>query len=188
MVRPRNVNKRKKKAASVPEWEQETEFASRTQIKQAAQAVNELGERLAQMKPDELARFELSDEVREAVTLLRRLKGKGSAWRRQKAYVGKLLRQDEPQLAHIRATLEQMALEGKQAQRRIRQCEQWRERLLEEGDAALADLLAQFPTADRPRLRQLIRNARSDQAERAQKARKELFQVLKALHETQEYG
>ena len=42
MVRPRNVN-RVKKEHEVRDWEQE-EFESRTQIKNAAQAVTDLGD------------------------------------------------------------------------------------------------------------------------------------------------
>lgn len=187
MVRPRNVNK-KKKTREAPNWEQEEIFASRTQIKLAAQAVNDLGEQLAQMKEGDLARFTLSDEVLEAIALLQRL-GKGPAYKRQKQFLGKLLRKDEEQLAHIREVLEQLALEGRQQQVLNKKLEKWRARLIEEGDVALAELLAMFPHADRPKLRQLIRAAQNDQqAQKAEKARKELFQLLKQLHTEVESG
>ncbi len=183
MVRPRNVNKGKKNKIA-PAWEQEEVFASRTQIKLAAQAVNDLGEQLAQMKPGDLARFELSDEVKEAIALLQKLK-KGPAYKRQKAYLGKLLRSDEPLLAHIREVLARMELEGRQAQMIHRQIERWRERLIAEGDGALAELLQQFPAADRQHLRALIRQARDTEKnpQKADKARKALFQSLKTLHQ-----
>ena len=183
MVRPRNVNKGRK-SLSAPAWEQAEIFASRTQIKQAAQAVNDLGEQLAQMKAGDLARFNLTDEVKEAIALLQRLK-KGPAYKRQKAYLGKLLRSDEPLLTHIRETMAHMVLEGRQAQAVHKQVEQWRDRLIATGDEALADLLAQFPNADRQYLRSLIRQAqdRDKQPQKAEKAHKALFQALKALYQ-----
>jgi len=183
VVRPRNVNKGKKNRTA-PAWEQEEVFASRTQIKLAAQAVNDLGEQLAQMKAGDLARFDLTDEVKEAIALLQKLK-KGPAYKRQKSYLGKLLRSDEPLLAHIREVLARMELEGRQAQVVHKQVEQWRERLIEEGDSALADLFKQFPTADRQHLRALIRQAKEGDKnpQKADKARKALFQTLKTLYQ-----
>ncbi len=185
MVRPRNVNKGRKNRTA-PAWEQEAVFASRTQIKLAAQAVNDLGEQLAQMKAGDLARFNLSDEVRDAITLLQKLK-KGPAYKRQKSYLGKLLRSDEPLLAHIREVLARMELEGRQAQIVHKQAEQWRDRLLEEGDGALADLLVQFPSADRQHLRALIRQANNGkQPQKAGTARKTLFQAICALYQQED--
>lgn len=181
MVRPRNVNK-KKARRDAPNWEEEDVFASRTQIKLAAEAVNELGEQLAGMSEATLARFQLSDEVAEAVAQLRRL-DKGPAYKRQRSYVGKLLRQDEAQLAHIRETLAQLEREAREEKRLTDRWARWRDRLIEEGDDALADLLAEFPRADRNQLRQLIRQAQPQQPEqkRRQAARK-LFQVIRDLH------
>ena len=40
-----------------------------------------------------------------------------------------------------------------------RRADRWRERLLEEGDAALAALVEEVPGADRQRLRALVRRA-----------------------------
>ncbi len=179
MVRPRNVNKTKK-TKSAPNWEEAEVFASRTQIKIAAQAVSDSGERLAQMKPSELARFELPEPVHEAIKQLQKL-NKGPAYKRQKAYLGKLLRQDEETLAHIRTVEAALALENRQEKQRLKQLEQWREKLVEQGDAALEALLAQYPHADRQQLRQLIRQSRDPHAQKAEKARKALFQALKNL-------
>ena len=181
MVRPRNVNK-KKARRDAPNWEDEEVFASRTQIKLAAEAVNELGEQLAGMSEATLARFQLSDEVAEAVALLRRL-GKGPAYKRQRSYVGKLLRQDEDQLARIRAMLAQLEQEAREEKRQTRRWERWRDRLIEEGDAALAELLAEFPRADRNQLRQLIRQAQPSQPEQKRRqAARRLFQAIRDLH------
>jgi ribosome-associated protein len=179
MVRPRNVNK-KRSSRSAPKWETEDVFESRTQLKLAAQEVTELGERLASMKPSELARYPLPDDILAAIEQLRQCKP-GPGYKRQKQYLGKLLRGDDELLAAIRATDEALVLEGKRAEARVRVLEQWRARLLEEGDAALADFMAAYPRADRARLRQRLRTAQkhAPESEAAKKAYRDLFQSLK---------
>ena len=60
--------------------------------------------------------------------------------------------------------------------------EHWRERLLAEGDAALAGLLEEHPSADRQRLRQLVRNANEEKLRnKPPRAFRELFRELRAL-------
>jgi len=60
--------------------------------------------------------------------------------------------------------------------------EAWRERLIAEGDAALDELLAQHPSADRQHLRQLARNARAERdRDRPVQAYRELFRALREL-------
>ncbi len=179
MVRPRNVNK-KRSSRSAPKWETEEVFESRTQLKLAAQEVTELGERLARMKPSELARYPLPDDILAAIEQLRRCKP-GPGYKRQKQYLGKLLRGDDDVLAAIRATDETLALEGRRMEQQLHVLEQWRTRLLEEGDVALADFLQAWPQVDRARLRQLIRAASkaAPDSEAGKKASRQLFQALR---------
>ena len=60
--------------------------------------------------------------------------------------------------------------------------ESWRERLLAEGDAALAELLEEHPGADRQHLRQLARNAHEEKLRnKPPRAFRELFRELRLL-------
>jgi hypothetical protein len=60
--------------------------------------------------------------------------------------------------------------------------EDWRERLLAEGDKALAALLDDYPQADRQQLRTLVRNAQAEKAKnKPPRAYREIYQVLRAL-------
>ena len=60
--------------------------------------------------------------------------------------------------------------------------EAWRERLLDEGDAALGALLDEHPTADRQHLRQLVRNALEERKRnKPPRAYRELFRELRGL-------
>ena len=67
---------------------------------------------------------------------------------------------------------------------RFHRIERWRERLIEEGDAALQELGETFPDIDRQYVRQLVRNARQEQsASMAVNAYRALFRYLRGLDE-----
>src|SRR5690606_40270418 len=64
----------------------------------------------------------------------------------------------------------------------LHRAERWRERLLAEGDAALAELLDAHPDADRQKLRQLVRSALDEQARnKPPRAFRELFKLLRGM-------
>lgn len=65
-------------------------------------ALQKLGEELLAVKEPDLLGIELADELLEAVLEARRIKSHG-ALRRQKQYIGKLMRQVDPE--PIRAAL-----------------------------------------------------------------------------------
>ncbi|MNV95729.1 hypothetical protein D3C71_1906550 [compost metagenome] len=60
--------------------------------------------------------------------------------------------------------------------------EDWRERLMKDGDKALGALLDEYPQADRQQLRTLVRNAQADRAKnKPPRAYREIYQVLRTL-------
>ena len=60
--------------------------------------------------------------------------------------------------------------------------ETWRERLLDGGDAALAELLDEYPQADRQQLRQLVRNSLEERKRnKPPRAFRELYRALREL-------
>jgi len=179
MVRPRNINRVKLKK-EIPDWEQE-EFESRTDIKKAAQAVTDLGEQLAEMTESEIKKLQLPTDLMDAILLLKRM-DKGPALKRQKLYIGKHLRQDELLLIDIKNKLAEIELKKKQQNAHFHKLEKWRDRLIEEGDAALVEFLDIYPQADRQSLRQWIRNAQKELKEsKPPKSSREIFKYLKSL-------
>ncbi|WP_040725003.1 ribosome biogenesis factor YjgA [Thiomicrorhabdus sp. Kp2] len=179
MVRPRNVNRVKLKK-EIPDWEQE-EFESRTDIKKAAQAITDLGEQLSEMTENEIKRLELPQTLSEALLLLKRM-DKGPALKRQKLYIGRYLRQDEPLIVEIKEKLAEIEAKKKQQNAHFHKLEKWRDRLVEEGDSALVEFLEFYPQADRQALRQWIRNAQKEQKEsKPPKSSREIFKYLKGL-------
>lgn len=157
------------------------ERPSKSQLKREASALQALGERLVELSPAQLNRIPLSEALREAVVEAQRIRQRGGR-RRQLQFIGKLMRQvdAEPIAAAVQA-LDAQGLRAAAAQRRV---EQWRERLLAEGDTALAELLEACPEADRQQLRQAVRSARQEQqAGRPPRAQRALLRLLRDLLE-----
>jgi ribosome-associated protein len=153
---------------------------SKTKRKQEMHELQALGAALVDLPDTQLRTMPLDEDLRAAVLDARRISSH-EARRRQLQYIGRLMR--EVDAAPIRARLD--ALEGTSAEAaaRHRRLEQLRERLLAD-DAALTDLVAEYPGADAQQLRTLIRNARREQKEgRPPRAFRELFRTLKSMEE-----
>lgn len=150
---------------------------SRSHKKREVEALQELGEALIKLPDAQFARMELPEELREAVALARRISA-NSALRRQRQFVGKLMRSVDPE--PIRAQLDVFAGVSAAENARLHEAEHWRSRLIADNDA-LTVFLERHPDVDVTHLRQLIRNARSE-AERNKppRAYREIFQVVKA--------
>lgn len=179
MVRPRNVG-RVKKEHEVRDWEQE-EFESRTQIKNAAVAVRELGESFADMTDSEIRKLDLPAKFTDAIFLLKSM-DKGPALKRQKLFIGKMLRQDEPLIIEIKEKLAQIEMKTKNQNAHFQKLELWRDKMIDGGDDVLTEFMLHYPQADRQQLRQWIRNAKKEQeANKPAKASKDIFKYLRSL-------
>ncbi len=152
---------------------------SKSQLKREAAELQRLGEALVALSPARRAGVPMPDSLREAVELAARIRQRGGR-RRQLQYIGKLMRTIDT--APIRAALEAFERQGAEESARFHRLERWRDRLLEEGDAALEELLRLSPGADRQRLRALIRQARAERLRGgAPKAARALFRLLREL-------
>lgn len=156
------------------------EKPSKTQRKQQVHELQALGEALVALNEEQLARIELPERLRDAVTEARRIPT-FEAKRRQHQYIGKLMRSLEA--APIRAALD-AALAGTHREAAThKRTEVWRERLLSAPEA-VGELLAEYPGADGRRLRSLARAASRERAEgRPPRAFRELYQALRVLIE-----
>ncbi len=152
------------------------EIPSKTRRKQQMLELQALGAALVKLPEAQVAAIELPERLAAAVRDARRITAHEGR-RRQLQYVGRLMREVDPE--PIRAALGQ--LEGNSAQARARQqlLERWRTRLIED-DLALTEYAAAHPGADLQELRTLIRNARKEIAEsKPPRAQRELFRVLR---------
>ena len=163
-------------------WEEEEEiiWVSKTELKRDMEELQKLGEELASLKPSVLEKFPLSEDLAEAIKDAQRFKNE--ARRRQLQYIGKLMRFEETE--PLQAALDKVRNKHSQATAALHKLEQLRDRVVEEGDDAIADVMELYPQADRQRLRQLARQAAKEKkAGKPAKAFREIFQVLKELND-----
>ncbi len=122
------------------------------ELKRQARAVQDLADRLIDAPADAISGLGLPEKLADAVALARRITSRG-ALVRQRQFVAKLMRSIDPQ--PIRLALDSAADVARQDAARFRRAERWRDRIVEGGDAAIAEFAAQFPTADRQELARL---------------------------------
>ncbi|MGA9854119.1 MAG: ribosome biogenesis factor YjgA [Gammaproteobacteria bacterium] len=152
---------------------------SRSQEKRAAEALQKLGERLIKLPKKQLELLPLPENLRDAIEHARHITSHG-ALKRQRQYVGRLMRDIDPE--PVRAKLDELTSADKQSNARFHQNEHWRDRLIADGDAALAEFLVLHPQADRQHLRRLMREAIGDTAAgRAPRHARELFRYVQSL-------
>ncbi|WP_348826672.1 ribosome biogenesis factor YjgA [Halomonas sp. RT37] len=132
---------------------------SKSQLKREMHELQALGERFIAMKPEERARFPLSDDLLRAIDETDRIRAR-EARRRHMQYVGKLMRKED--LEAIQAVFDDIEKAQVQRDHAFLRLEKWRDRLIEEGDDAVEPFLEDYPQTDRQALRQLIRNARKE--------------------------
>jgi ribosome-associated protein len=138
-----------------------TDDQSRTDLKRESTELQKLGEALLTLRSDLLERLELSDKFKDAIADAKRItnfEGK----RRQMQYIGKLMRLLEPQVVEtVRAALDEQANGSNADKLLLHQAETWRDRLVDDEDAA-AQWINLNPGTDAQQLRALIRQARKD--------------------------
>ncbi|MBX3700557.1 MAG: DUF615 domain-containing protein [Dokdonella sp.] len=153
---------------------------SRSQRRRDALDVLQLAQALASLSPAQLAPIPLTDPLRDEVQRTRAVTSH-IARKRQEQYLAKQLRGlDEEALAAIRAVLGEDRGRAQREAAALHRSERWRQRLLDEGDAALAEFITEHPAADRQQLRQLVRNALAERkAGKPPHAQRELFRLVR---------
>lgn len=156
------------------------EGPSKSARKRAAEEAQRLGERLIALEEGELEALGLPERLRDAVREARHI-GSRAAGARQRQYIGRLMRDvdTEALAAALAARSRGAALEAG----RFRLIERWRDRLIAEGEPALAALAALEPRAGEPPWQTLVARARDPAAADAARrtAGRELFRALRAL-------
>lgn len=157
------------------------EEKSKSQIKREMHALVDLGKKLTTLKQDQLALLPLTDMLRKALSDASKHKS-NIANKRHMQYIGKLLRDQD--IDFIQSFLEQIDSSSREYNERFHALEQWRDKLVTEGDNALAELLTQYPTADRQHLRQLIRLAQQEAAQdKPPAAARKIFKYIREFDE-----
>ena len=166
---------------TLEEGETEAQRQSKSARKREAAALQELGVQLAGLPDQEIKDLGLPDGLFVALKALRRLPSHG-AQVRQRQYIGKLMRQIDPE--PVLAKLAERKQRHDSEIRRFQVIERWRDRLLEadEGTEAIGELVADHPQADRSLVERLVDKARRERNEqRSPVAARELFAYLRQL-------
>jgi len=156
---------------------------SKSERKREAHAAQDLGEALIGLPDAELERLELPEALLDALRAARRIASR-SAGARQRQYIGKLMR--DLDLEPVRARLNARSEEAAREAERFKRLEAWRERLVNEGSAALAELEHVRPDLDRDSFARLLGAAQRERVQTGKVgvAGRELFRALKALFVT----
>lgn len=150
---------------------------SKSAVKREMTALQKLGEELVNLSPAKLAKIPMPEQLQEAVMLARRLKNREGK-RRQLQYIGKIMRVIDSDA--IQQALDSFHHESLAFRQHFHRLENWRDRLISEGDRAMEDLLVEIPELDRQHLRQLIRQAQKEASQnKPPAASRKLFQYLR---------
>lgn len=155
---------------------------SRSQHRRDALEVLDLSRQLVALSDAQLARVPVPESLLPEIRETRRITSH-IAHKRQLSFLAKQVRRlDEDTLAAIHDALDEKGDAAKRETAALHRVEAWRERLLAEGDPALAELLDKHPTADRQALRQLVRNTLEERKRnKPPRAFRELFRLLREI-------
>jgi ribosome-associated protein len=170
-----------------PDFDPDTFFAgpSKSQLKRDSHELQDLGTALQELPEDRVAEIEMDERLREALHELKRLKN-GEARRRHQQYIGKLLREADPE--PFRRALAEYRQGQTQAVLNLQELERWRQRLLTE-ERGLDAWIQVHPHSDTPQFRALVTRARRERSEDEAEGRsgskgpyyRELFQAVRSV-------
>lgn len=164
------------------EEDEEIIWVSKSEIKRDAEELKRLGAELVDLGKNSLDKIPLDERLRTEIELAQRIKKEGR--RRQLQLIGKLLRSLD--VEPIRIALDKLKNRHNQQVALFHKLEMLRDRLIEQGDEAMSDVIALYPDADRQQLRSMIRNAQKEKAgNKPPKSARQIFQYLRELAEAQ---
>jgi ribosome-associated protein len=132
---------------------------SRSQQREDALEVRSLAEQLVALSAAKLAKLPIPEDLMPHIVETQRITSH-IAHKRQLQFLAKQMRrEDDEVLDAIRDALDEKGEAARREVAAMHRVEAWRDRLLADGDDALAAFLAEHPGADRQHLRQLVRNA-----------------------------
>jgi ribosome-associated protein len=155
---------------------------SRAEQRREALSVLELASKLLEQNDTRILQLPMSAELINLTIASKKITAQIARKRQMQFLAKQLRRQDDEVLVAIRAALDFDKNISRQETASLHRVEAWRDRLLEEGDTALAELLNDFPSADRQHLRQLARNAKEEKLKnKPPHAFRDLFRELRVL-------
>lgn len=157
------------------------DYKSKTQLKREMEALQKLGAKLLDQKPDFLAKLPLSDKLLAALEESKRIKQR-EAKRRHLQFIGKLMRDVDAE--QIQQALDRQEAGTQAYIQHFHKLERWRDLLIDD-EGQITAFMAEYHEADRQHLRQLIRNARKEASQNKPPASsRKLFKYIRDLDES----
>lgn len=148
---------------------------SKSERKRQQSALQRLGEQLIELDDDLLDSLSLDERLREAIGEARTMKSR-EALRRHKQYIGKLMRDVDPE--PLQALFAKLHADDRREKRIFADAERWRDRVVKEGRAALDDFRAEAgrEIAELGELVDALARAVSDRDEKT--VRRQIFRLI----------
>jgi len=157
------------------------EEKSRTAVKQEAEALQKLGERLVALSKVQVQAMDIPEKLKDAVLFAQTIPSHG-AKRRQLQFIGSLMRTIDP--GPVEKAIDHLSLDRMKAQNRFKTIEALRDNLIKGGDNEVSRFMKTYPETDRQRLRQLVRNAVKElNQKKPPKSGRSLFKYIREILE-----
>jgi ribosome-associated protein len=152
---------------------------NKTALKKEIGEMFDLAETLTKLPQDKLAEFDLPEKIENALTQAAHMPHNGARKRLLKYVAGQFHKLD------VSAIQEHLAIfmsTSKHAAREHHLIENWREKLLQEGNSALTELMNEAPDTDAQHIRQLIKHVKKEESGgQPPKSSRLLYRYLKTL-------
>jgi len=158
--------------------ELEEELKSKTEIKREMHQLQDFAQSIIEMSKHQRSLLPLTEELKDAMIVADKIKNKHEALRRHIRHTAKILL--ETDLEPIYQALDVVANKHQQNTAKFVRLETLRDELIEQGNEAVEELLAEFQGLERQKLKQLVRlAAKEKKSEKIGKHYKNLFTYLK---------
>ncbi len=158
-----------------PDDTDDIEYVSKSQLKREAHALTDLGSKLLELSVEQLNRFDLPNDILEALKVAKNIKKHG-ALKRQKLYIGKLLRSIDAK--PIEAQYEMLQSPHKEDVKHFHDVENWRDNIIA-NPKKINEFLSQYPQAQRQSLIKMQKDAVNTNPQISTRAKRKLFSYIK---------
>ena len=160
------------------------DYKSKTQKKKEAVALQKLGEKLVELKAEQIKEINLPEELYDAVIFAKTVKSRG-ALKRQMQYIGTLMCKHDP--APVQEALDHIQEGNYKKALAFKEVETWRDELIAGNKPLMEEILGKCPDADRRQLGRLVRNAVKERDNnRPPRASMALFHYLTKIRDVQD--
>lgn len=154
---------------------------SKSQVKRECHHLQDLGDEIVKLSNDDLNSLELPADLSEAVITARKIKSR-SGLKRQRQYIGKLLREADSEAIELQLRKIQHRHDTNTA--RFKRLEKWRNQLVDNDKDVLDEIIQRYPEIDRQHIHQLTRTAHQEKLKnKPPAASRKLFKYLRELED-----